>query len=271
MKQKNNIGGLGTFVAILALSALACQGAAGLNPFATVTPTPSLTSTPSPTSTLSPTATQTATETPTATPLPTGAITEEQADGSTLFVDYDNQFQFVIPEAWFVIPLSSEDIGSIITNLSKENPQFRDIATAFSQMDPDVIRVIAVNEDSKYMVNGFSTNLTVTAMEDKLLSDMPLDFVTGAVEESLRQSGAAILSNQELAIDNANGVKIGFLEYQQTAPTVTGATIQAHSRILIFHANGKLIMIQLATPEQFAGEVFLVLDQILETVKLLEA
>jgi hypothetical protein len=270
MKQKNNIRALGLFVAILALSALACQGVAGFNPFATATPTPTLTFTPSPTSTPSPTATQTATRTPSPTPLPTGAITEEQADGSTFFTDYDNQFQFTIPEAWFVIPLNSEDLSSILSNLSEENPQFKDIAAAFAQLDPDVIRVIAVHEDTKYLANGFSTNLTVTAVKDKLMSAMPLDFVTGAVEESLKQGGATIISNQELATDNANGVEIGTVEFQQTTPTATGATVQAQSKLLIFHSNGKLIMIQLSTPKQFAGEVLPVLDQILDTVQLLE-
>ena len=262
MKQKNTMRALGLFVAFLTLTALSCQGVAGLNPFSTETPTPTLTYTPSPT--------QTATQTPSPTPLPTGALTEEQFDGSTLFVDYDNRFQFNIPEAWFVIPLSSEDIGSIMTNVSEENPQFKDIAAAFAQLDPDVIRVIAVNEDTKYIVNGFSTNLMVTAVEDKLLSAMPLDFVTGAVEESLEQAGATIISGHELAADNANGVEIGFLEFQQNAPTITGATIQAQSKILIFHSNGKLIMIQLSTPKQFTQEVFPVLEEILDTVKLME-
>lgn len=271
MKQKNTMRALGLFVAFLTLTAISCQGVAGLNPFSTETPTPTLTYTPSPTSTPSPTPTQTATQTSSPTPLPTGAITEEQSDGSTLFVDYDNRFQFNIPGAWFVIPLSSEDIGSIMTNVSEENPQFKDIAAAFAQLDPDVIRVIAVNEDTKYMVNGFSTNLMVTAVEDKLLSAMPLDFVTGAVEESLEQAGATIISGQELAADNANGVEIGSLEFQQNAPTITGATIQAQSKILIFHSNGKLIMIQLSTPKQFTQEVFPVLEEILDTVKLMES
>ncbi|HEX5944615.1 MAG TPA: hypothetical protein VFY66_20190, partial [Anaerolineales bacterium] len=94
MKQKNNKRTLSFFIAILVLVSLACQGGAGLNPFATETPTPTLTSTPSPTYTPSPTAT--ATETPSPTPLPTGAITEEQSDGSTLFTDYDNNFHFTI-------------------------------------------------------------------------------------------------------------------------------------------------------------------------------
>jgi hypothetical protein len=270
MKQNSNIQRLSLFVAILALATLACQGAAGLNPFATETPIPTLTFTPSPTSTPSPTATQTATQTPSPTPLPTGATTEEQADGSTLFIDYDNQFQFNIPEAWFVLPLSSDDISTIMNNLSQENPQFKDIAAAFAQLDPDVIRVIAVNEDTKYMANGFSTNLTVTAVEDKLMSSMPMDMVTGVMEETLKGGGATIISKQELATDNANGLEIGFLEFEQTAPTVTGTNIQAQSKMLIFHSAGKLIIIQLATPKQFAEEILPVLDQIRDTVRLLD-
>ena len=271
MKPQGTIRTISPLFAILALAALACQGGAGFNLFATETPTPTLTFTPSPTSTPSPTATQTATPAPTSTPLPTGAITEEQSNGSTLFVDYDNQFQFTIPADWFVIPLSSEDINEIIQRLSEENPQFTDIAAAFAQMDPDVIRVIAVNEDIKYTLNGFSTNLTVTAVEDSLMSAMPLDFVTGAVEQSLEQGGATIISNQELAGDNANGVEIGILEFQQKTPTVTGATVDAHSKILIFNSGGKFIMIQLAVPKQFAAELLPVVDDIKDTIQLLDA
>jgi hypothetical protein len=269
MKQKNNIRALVFFIA-LALATLACQGGAGFNFFATETPTPTLTFTPSPTYTPSPTATQTPTATPSPTSLPTGAITEEQADGSTLFIDYDNHFQFNIPDTWFVIPLSSDDISTMINDLSEKNPQFKDIAAAFAQLDPDVIRVIAVNEDTKYITNGFATNLTVTAVEDKLMASMPLNMVTGVLEESMKQAGATIISNEELAIDNVNGVEIGFLEFQQTAPTATGATVQAQCKMLIFNSDGKLIMIQLTTPKQFAGEVLPVLDQIVDTVKLLE-
>ena len=205
MKQKKSIQTLSLFVAILVLATLACQGGAGLNPFATETPTPTLTFTPSPTTMPSPTATQTATQTSSPTPLPSGAITEEQSDGTTLFVDYDNQFQLNLPDAWLVIPLSSDDITDILEKLSEENPEFKGTAEAFAQMDPDLIRVIAVNEDTKYLVNGFSTNLTVTAVEDKVMSSMPLDFVTGVVEESLKQGGATIISNEALAADNAHG------------------------------------------------------------------
>jgi hypothetical protein len=248
---------------------LAC-GVSDLPFVATETPTPTLTFTPSPTNTPSPTPTPTATQTPSPTPLPTGSISEEQSDGSTLFIDYDNQFQFNIPEAWFVIPVSSDDIGDIIEKLSEENPEFKDTAEAFAKMDPEVIRVIAVHEDTRYLVNGFSTNLTIAAVDDKVMSSMPLDFVTGALEESLKSAGGTIISNENLAAENANGVEIGTLEFQQTTPTITGAKIQAHSKMLVFQSNNKLIMIQVATPKQFAQEILPVLDQILDTIQLSE-
>ena len=188
--------------------------------------------------------------------MPTGATTEEQSDGSTLFTDYDNNYQFTIPEAWLVIPLSSDDLSDILQGLSEENPQLKEIAATFAQLDPDVIRVMAMNKDMKYSVNGFSTNLTVTAIEDKLMSAMPMDFVTGAVEDSLKQGGATIIPNEALAADNANGVEVGVLEFQKTTPTATGASMEAHSKILIFNAGAKMVMIQLSAPKQFARRAY---------------
>ncbi len=254
------------FILVLVLTVLSCQSVAGFNPFATATPTPTLTFTPSPTVTPSPTPSQT----PSPVPLPTGIITEEQSDGTTLFVDYDNKYQLNIPAAWFVIPLSSDDIADILKELSEKNPAFEDTAELWSQLDSDVIRVIAVNESKKYIFNGYSTNLSVTAMEDKLLSSMPLDFVTGAMEESLKQQGATLIPNQELAANNTHSVEIGSFEYQQAALTASGASVQIHAKALIFHAGGKMIMIQLAVPKQFAKELLPVMDQIEDSVQLME-
>ena len=261
-----NIFKLLLFVSILALAGISCGVSNISNLFATETPTPTSTYTPTPTFTPSSTPTSTPTNTHTATPLPTVAFTEEQADGSTMFVDYDNQYQLVIPEKWIVIPLSSEDIVDILEIVADENPDFKDIAKSFSQLDPDVIRIIALNDDTKYMFDGFSTNLTITAIEDKVMSSMSMDFVTGAVEESLKQQGTTVASGYQPASKNVNGVEIGILEFQQETPTVTGARVKVQSKALVFQSNGKLIMVQLAVPQQFAGELIPVMDQIMESI-----
>jgi len=269
MNQNKSFQKLSIFIVTLAVAALSCSGASDItNLFATETPIPTNTFTPSPTFTPRPT--PTATQTPSPTPLPTGVKTEEQSDGSTLFIDYDNQYQLALPEGWIVIPLSSEDLADILQSMSDENPEFKDMAQAFKQLDPNVIRVMAVNKDSKYISNGFSTNLSITALEDKLMSSMPLDFVVGAVEESLNQQGAELLSNGSLAARNANGVEFGSFDFLQTSLSATGASVQVRSKVVVFQTDGKLIMVQLATPEQFGEELLPVMDKISDSIKLME-
>lgn len=270
MKHNKAIQQFGIFTVVLSLAVLSCSGTVGLpNPFATETPTPTSTFTPSPT--LTPSPTPTFTQTPSPTPLPTGVEVEEQTDGSTLFFDYDNQYQLRLPSGWFAVPLSSEDLAEILASMSEKNPDLENIAEAFEHLDPDVIRVMSVNEDIKYVYNGFTTNLSVAAIEDKLMSAMPLDFVTGALEESLKQQGAEIVSSEEsLTANNTNGVEIGTFEYIQTVPTGLGGTVKVHSRALVFQSNGKLIMIQMATPPQFSEEILPSMDEILASIKLIE-
>jgi hypothetical protein len=176
-----------------------------------------------------------------------------------------------MPKSWFMIPLTSDDLARRIESVSEANPQFKEIAQAFMLMDPDIIRVVALNMDTKYIINGFSTNITVTAIEDQLMAAMPLDFVTGALEESMKQGGATLIPGQELASTNTNGVEIGSFEFQQTALTSLGTTVPVHSKILVFQANGKLILIQVATPTQVEKEILPVLDEIMDTVKLVES
>ena len=268
MKHDKNIPKLATFLAFLALTVLSCSGSSGISGlFATETLTPTMTFTPSPTST--PTSTPTETATPSPTPLPIGVQVEEQSDGSTLFIDYDNQYQLSLPKDWTVIPLSSDDLATILSNLSEKNPALKDIAESFQQLDPDVIRVIAVNDNPKYFVNGYSTNMTVTAVKDPLMATMPLDFVTGAVEETLQQQGATIV-NESTVTTNANGIEIGTFEFQKTTPTSTGASVMIRSKAILFQTTGKIVMIQLTTPQQFGEELFPILDDVLDSVNLLE-
>jgi hypothetical protein len=194
---------------------------------------------------------------------------DEQADGTTLFIDYDNQYQFIIPEDWFVLPLSSDDINEILQSMAEENPELSETAEAFSQLDPDIIRVIAINSDTKYISNEFATNFSVTALDDRIMSSMPIDFVTGAVEESLTQQGATLLSEDGLSITNANGVELGSFEFEQPGLTASGSTIQVRSKVILFQTNDKLIMFQIATPRQFGDEILPVLDEVADSIKLI--
>ncbi|GAB4463258.1 MAG: hypothetical protein Kow0070_23460 [Anaerolineales bacterium] len=267
--KKKHLFRLLSSLSVVALTALSCATLDLGSIFATQTPTPTLTFTPTPTFTPSPTPTltPTPTNTPTPTPKPTGIRTEKQADGSTLFTDYDNKFQMVIPNNWAAIPITTEDIAGILQELSKDNPDIKGIAETFSQLDPDVVRLIAINKNNKYTTNGFATNITVIALEDRLLSTMPLDFVSGALEESVKQGGAKVTSAFEPAVANPQGVEVTIFEFEQTSPTAVGTRIRVRSGTLLFQAGGKLIMVQLATLQQFSAELMPVLKQIGDSVQ----
>lgn len=264
---KRSLSGLFALITAVMLTLASCQGG-GFGFFATDTPTPTLTFTPTPTFTPSPTPTPT--QTPSPTPVPAGVEILDQSDGSTVFIDYDNNYEITLPADWFILPLSAEDIGEIMSEAESQNPDLQQAVEAFKKLDPDIIRVIAINKDSKYIYREFSSNISVTALKDELLSAMPVVFVTGVLESQLEKGGATIIQVDDLSITNSNGVEVGLLEFKQTAPTASGAVITAQSKVLVFQAGGALINIQIAVPEQFAGELFPVMDAIAESIKVLK-
>ena len=263
MFQNKGFQALIILVMLLALTSISC-GVSGLPFLATETPIPTATFTPSPT----PTPSSTPTLIPTATRPSTGLQTEEQADGSSLITDHDNQFRFVMAGGWTVIPLSAEDLSDIMSELAKKNPELAGTAELFKQLDPDVFRVIAVNNDPRYIVNGYATNLNVAALEDKLASSMPVGLLANGLKESFAQSGAINITSESRT--NSKGVEIGIIEFTQSAPTYTGASVEVRSRVIIFQVNGKLIMITLATPLQFGEEVFASLGDLAETIEIIK-
>jgi hypothetical protein len=256
---------------LLALAALSCSGVSGIsNLFATDTPTPTNTFTPSPTVTPSPTPTPTQTPTLTPTPPPTGSNMEEQADGSKLFTDYDNQFQVTLPEGWVILPLSSKDLADIVESAAEENPELKDTAALLKDLDPEVIRVMAFNKNHKYNINGFTTNMIVMAINDKVMTTMPMDFVMGMLEESVKQQGGVLLSTDNNVTTNANDVEIGSFEFKRTMPTALGTNVPVRIKAIVFRSADRLIMIQLSAPQQFGEELSPVMDQIKDSVKLAE-
>jgi hypothetical protein len=253
---------LSLFVMLLALTSISC-GVSNLPFLATETPMPTMTFTPSPTST--PSSTPTPTIAPSATPLPTGVQNEEQSDGSTLFNDYDNKYQLVLPEEWVAIPFDQNELGVLVDQLSKGNPKFKDAAEAFKNLDPNVFRLVALNQNKKYFETGAVPNVNITALENSVLSAMPLSFVTGALEESFKNNGMQVVSEGVNVIDNPNGVEIEFLDIEQEANGIKIA-----QRVIVFQSNNKLIMITLTAPESFRDEVFTYADVIGASVKLFE-
>jgi len=250
------------FLVLLALASLSC-GVVDLPFIATETPTPTITFTPSATPT--PSSTPTPTQTSTATPSPTGVKAEEQSDGTTLFVDYDNNYQLVLPVDWIIIPLNKDDLGTMIDKLAGENPDLASMAEAFKNLDSKVLRMAALNSNRKYISGGYGSNITIAAVEDKTLSVMPLSFITGVLEQSFQQQGMKVLTTGVNTIENANGVEIEYIDVEQA---LTGKRVQQH--VIVFHSGSNLIIITITTLQEFKDEVFQMGDQIGASIEFLK-
>ena len=249
----------------IALSAgsLSCGSSSFPNPFATDTPIPTATFTATPTPTPSPTPTSTATQTPTSTPLPTGITTEELSDGSTRFIDYDNQYQMTLPENWVIIPLVKEDLEAMLERTAKDNPDLAKAAEAFKGLDSNVLRMVALNSNPEYLAGGYASNITVASLDDPLFSAMPLSFITGALEQSFNQQGVKVLTAGVNTIDNASGVEVEYIDLEQN---INSSPVR--QRLIVFQSNKKLIMITVSTLARFEQEIFGVADQIGASVEL---
>lgn len=266
MKHIKAIRTFGIFVALLTLTVLSCSGASGIpNFFATETPTPTSTFTPTPTLTPSPTLTPTEIPSATPTPLPTGINVEKQSDGTTLFVDYDNKFKFILPADWVVIPFKKDSLAETMSQLAEENPQLAAAAKSLENMDPEMFRLLAINKNSKFLKNTFASNLNVTAYENELLAAMPLEFISGALEQQFENQGAKVLTHDVNVVENSHDVAMEYIEIEQT---ISGNKIE--QRVLMFQSNEKLIMFAFTALPQFSKELFAEANSIGGSVELLK-
>lgn len=267
MRRNKGILYLLLFVSALAVASLSCGVSAISNLFATATPTPTITQTftPTPTITPSPTITSTPTRTPTSTPLPTGIETQELSDGSTLFIDYDNKYQLMLSEDWVIIPVAGEEMDAVLEKLGRENPDLARAAEVYRNLDSDVLRMVALNRQSKYLAGGYASNITVSAVEDPVLSSMPLSFITGALEQSFTREGIKVLTTGVNVIENASGPEVEYMDLEQTL-----SGIRVLQRIVVFQSNQKLILITISTTPQYKDEIFQMAEQIGGSLELIK-
>lgn len=265
MLKKKNVFRMVVFTSTITLMSLAC-GMSSLNTyFATETPTPTFTNTPTPTLTPSPTFTSTPTNTPTATPLPSGVTSTEQEDGSTLFVDYDNKYQIILPTGWVVIPIDQEKLVEMVDSVSDEVPELAETVDALKSLDPDTVRGVVLNKDPKFISGGFATNITIASFEDNVLSAMPLSFVTGALEQSFIDSGGKVLTQGVNIIENTHGAEIQYIDVERT---LNG--LKVVQRMILFQSNKKLLTITITVPSRLKDEILPVSELVGSSVKFLK-
>jgi hypothetical protein len=67
---------------------------------------------------------------------------------------------------------------------------------------------------------------------------------------------------------NPNGVEVGIIDVQQSTPTATGATVQVRLNTVVFQSGDTLVLIQLGTPAKFVEDLWPMIDQVVDSIKL---
>jgi len=255
------------FASILALAALSCSGVAGVsNLFATHTPTPTNTFTPSPTLTPSPTSTPTYTPSPSPTPRPTGVKADEQANGTTLIIDYDNHYRYILPENWKVAFTSQKDLQEAVQADANTDPELADIVEQFKGLDPDIFRLTAMNVDRKYFdTSDTPTLLTANAYEDAIASSMPMAFVTAMIEDNILKDAR---NTSWDVTNNGNDVEVGIVTGENTFSFAEGMSVNIEMIVIAFQANNKLIIMEIAAPQGYGEEILASFDGMIASIKV---
>ncbi len=254
-------------ILILILTVLACQSAAGFNPFATTTPTATQTPTitPTPTFTITSSPTPTATQTLTPTPPPAGISIEEQTGAGPLVIDFDNKYQLQLPPEWKVVFSSQKDLQAAIEFAGNKSPEYAKLIQSFKYVDPDIFRLAAINTNRNYISPKFPTVLTVNAFADPLWSSMPMAFVTAMIEDKIL---AGATSTTWDAGDNANKVEVGTVRGIRTLTNPNGIRVTITELVIAFQANKKLIVMEIATLKEFKDQVLTPFDGIIDSIKV---
>lgn len=263
MRRNHGIQALSSLIVLLALTALSCQST-GFNPFATVTPSPTLTFTPTATFTLAPSPTATVTSTPTFTPPPTGISVEKQVDGTSLVIDYDNQYQILLPPNWIVVFSSQKDFEEALQATSAHNPEFAQITESLKDVDPSIFRLAAANADRNY-VNAGPILLTMNAYADPVSSSMPMAFVIAMIEDNIL---AGATSTTWDVVNNAHQVEVGIVRGDRTLQLPDGPSLFVQELVISFQANSKLIIMEIVAPKEFGDQLLAPFNNIIDSIKV---
>ncbi len=157
--------------AVIFLAVIACSTGGILSPEPSATPAPSPTPTLAPTATPEPTLTPTPTLIPAPTEITPAYTITTTDDGWQYYLSHEFNFSLLLPPDWAVLDLSAEDLETLISAASEQNPALDSFfsSDAVKSMAAAGIKLLAVDLNVTAMASGSATNLNVA------VSDLPMD------------------------------------------------------------------------------------------------
>jgi len=196
--------------------------------------------------------------------VPTGVKIEKQSDGTTLFVDYDNKYQIVLPSDWAAVSFTEEEFDQAAGQIIASDPNFQQMAEGLKNVDSDAYRLAAFNINRSYMNGTFPSLLTINAFSDSMAGTMPMAFVTAMIEDTVLKDAT---STTWEVVDNANKVEIGIVKGTRKITFPNGLSTAVQELVISFQANKKLIVVEIATPGKFGDQILSPVEESIDFIK----
>lgn len=190
----------------------------------------------------------------------------QQADGSTFFVDRQENYELTVPAGWNAFRINEPEFYKLWTQTFDTDPAIQRTLESIQGMDPNLLRLFAFDIRNEHIRQKSMLTSIYAAWEKNSTS------YSGSVAEtqkinSIFYSGSKILSsNMETNLSN---VDMNIVEFEIKARPEDGQ-YSFYEKEIIFKVQTGFMAIKVDTPYNVKDDILPEFDQLKESIKYIE-
>ncbi|MBI3153430.1 MAG: hypothetical protein HYZ21_14960 [Chloroflexi bacterium] len=218
-----------------------------------------------------PTAPPTSTPEPTATPTPeedsSGSALTKADDGYTLFADFNAGYEISVPTGWLAVRINQQEYLDAWLLPELTNPALQRSLSSIENLNPDELRLFALDIQEGHAETGFVTNINFLWNEQDDMSledDTDLKEIAATLPVAL--PGLELLSTEISA--TSNGIPIGMITSKTPATTLEGVGIVIFQKQVFVKVRVGTLSITLSTTEELRDTILPTFDAMVESINV---
>ena len=181
----------------------------------------------------------------------TGSVLTEQSDGTTYFADAVTGLEMTIPSGWMAIRIGEAEYYRAWESDESKRFDFTDMLTNLSRLDPNKVRLVALDIQEGHLQHQVSTNIILQTGHAYTLEE--------GIENHLTHH-RAIFDNVKVISQNSGEIFPGIpaISLEVTYDGISfssGEIVRAYENLIFFTANGQVTSIKLETLDELRTTV----------------
>jgi hypothetical protein len=191
-------------------------------------------------------------------------------DGSMLFTDPKTGFSLLIPSTWAGIPANVDDITLYVEQASENNPQFSNALSMLQKIDPNILRVMALDSNIDHYTGNYVPNFIVLATKDPRSTKMSLKSWVKLMGISIKSQfpQANILNSGVEQV--SSDFSYGYIELEIPVNGPGGAVVKVFQKQAFFPVQDYLVVMTLSAHSSNYDDALLEFNSIIKTVHRLD-